>query len=88
MLLEAADSHPSAARFVGTLLTCKTHCPKKDTTAELPKLLHETFTLARANNLDLQKRRIIKDLLQTKTFDQSNDADLETRHNQKGNFAT
>jgi len=24
-----AESHQSAARFVGTLLTCKTHCLKK-----------------------------------------------------------
>jgi hypothetical protein len=43
----AAESHQSAARFVGTLLTCKTHCLKKNTTAELLKLLHEPLTLAR-----------------------------------------
>jgi len=42
----AAESHQSAARFVGTLLTCKTHCLKKNTTAELLKLLHEPLTLA------------------------------------------
>jgi len=29
MLENAAESHQSAARFVGTLLTCKTHCLKK-----------------------------------------------------------
>jgi hypothetical protein len=27
MLENGAESHPSSARFVGTLLDCKTHCP-------------------------------------------------------------
>jgi len=45
MLVSRDESHQSAARFVGTLLTCKTHCLKKNTTAELLKLLHEHLTL-------------------------------------------
>jgi hypothetical protein len=52
----AAESHQSAARFVGTLLTCKTHCLKKDTTAELLKLLHEPLALATTKKHDKQKR--------------------------------
>ena len=54
MLENAADSHTSAARFVGTLLTCKTRCPKKSTTAELPKLLHELFTFTTDENHNFQ----------------------------------
>jgi hypothetical protein len=53
-LENAAESHPSSARFVGTLLTCKTRRPKKDTTVKLTKLLHEFLTLATTKNLDLQ----------------------------------
>jgi hypothetical protein len=30
-----AESHQSAARFVGRFLLCKTCCPKKDDTANL-----------------------------------------------------
>jgi len=35
MLENAAESHQSAARFVGTLLTCKTHCLKNNITADV-----------------------------------------------------
>jgi hypothetical protein len=77
MLENAAESHQSAARFVGTLLTCKTHCLKKDTTAELLKLLHKPLTLATTKKLTCKcfdrlnnQRWLFKDLLQTKTYNQ------------------
>jgi len=38
MLENAAESHQSAARFVGWLLLRQTPCLKKRTTANLPKL--------------------------------------------------
>jgi hypothetical protein len=93
MLVSRDESHQSAARFVGTLLTCKTHCLKKDTTAELLKLWHEPLTLATTKKTDLQmfrqgldkldhllnnQRWLFKELLQSKTYDQKNTLALET----------
>ena len=60
MLVSRDESHQSAARFVGTLLTCKTHCLKKDTTAELLKLLHEPLTLATTKKLTCKTLAIQK----------------------------
>jgi hypothetical protein len=51
MSVSRNESHQSAARFVGMLLTCKTHCLKKNTTAELLKLWHEPLTLATTKKL-------------------------------------
>jgi hypothetical protein len=85
MLVSRDESHQSAARFVGTLLTCKTHCLKKNTTAELLKLLHEPLTLATTKKLTCKcfdrlnnQRWLFKELLQSKTYDQKNTLALET----------
>jgi hypothetical protein len=37
------ESHQSAARFVGTLLTCKTHCLKKKYYRRIVEIIARTF---------------------------------------------
>jgi hypothetical protein len=51
MLENAAESPASSARFVGWLLLRQTLCLKKRTTANTPKLLHETLIFTRTGLL-------------------------------------
>jgi hypothetical protein len=46
-----AESPASGARFVGRQLLWKTRYLKKDTSANLTKLLHQLLTLATAKNI-------------------------------------
>jgi hypothetical protein len=62
MLENAADSHTSGARFVGTLFDCKTHCLVKDTAGNLAGFLHTSQTFTTDKKHDLLKCWIIKKL--------------------------
>jgi hypothetical protein len=51
-----AESHQSAARFVGTLLTCETHCLKKYH-RKPDEIIARTFDFGKnQKKLDLPKR--------------------------------